>query len=257
MNDTQANGVNLPGTVRSKWDEMISAYNAIVAKINQISGSMTFRATSGKNVDGAELASRLESVLYKLYWACKSLEYIVEYHEKHAKSIDDSLRSMTEELPNTFPFNADVFFSFGYAALDLAAEVIHMMVETGIDEDHVYLTNVLDFLTKAESIYRDSLLCNLNTESKAGWLHQFRQYRVFVTHHGIVQPSSHFEYTASDHTVEINLYMLPDNPKKRPPTYEKKRELAPYCTETMVKELEAMAVLFGFIGKMIPTAELG
>ena len=48
--------------------------------------------------------------------------------------------------------------------------------------------------------------------------------------------------------------MLPDDPNKRPLTYKKKRELAPYCLEVVVKELGVMRVLFELIGHMIPDA---
>lgn len=259
VNYSQANKVKLPEIVHSKWDEMLEPYNSIITKIDQITrpGSRTFEAASGKTVDWTELLSTLMSVLYKLYWAGKSLEYLVEYYGSHTKSLEDSLRSMSEQLPDAFFFNADVFFSFGYGALDIAAEIIHMVVETGINENVVYFTTVLNFLTEPGSIYKDAVLDGLKRESDAGWLYQFRQYRIFVTHHGLVQPSAQFKYTASDHTVEINLHMLPDNPKKKPPTYGKKRELAPYCLEIIVKELEVMTVLFRFIEKMIPSTLLG
>lgn len=253
VNDSQTDRVNVPEIVHSKWDEMLGAYNPIIAKINQITrrGSATFKTSSERIVDVSEFVSRMGSTIYRLYWACKSLEWIMEFYGKHTKSIDDAQRGMTEPLPDTFNFNADVFFSFAYSALDIIAEVIHMMIQTGIEEDSVYFTSVLNFLTSSRSAYVDDTLNDLRRESDTGWIHEFRQHRIFVTHHGTVRTRSQFNYTAKDHTIEINLYMLPDDPKKRPPTYMKKRELAPYCLEVIVKELDVARVLFEFVGKLI------
>lgn len=252
-NDPHPDRVKLPEIVHSKWDEMLDAYNPIVSKTNQIArgGSATFETRSGRTVDLKEFSSRMDSAIYKLYWACKSLEWIMEFHEKRTKSIDDAERSMTEPIPEAFIFNADVFFSFAYGALDITAEVIHMVTQTGIEEDRVYFARVLEFLTSLEGDHADDTLNQLRIESDSGWIQELRQYRIFVTHHGTIRTRSQFKYTAKDHTVEINLYMLPDDPKKRPLTYKKKRELAPYCLEVMVKELDAMRVLFEVIGKLI------
>lgn len=253
MNDPQADRVELPEIVHSKWDEMLGAYNPIVTKINQIrhGGSATFKTSSERTVDLNEFTSKMDSAIYKLYWACKSLEWIMEFYEKHTKSIDDAERCMAEPVPIVFVFNADLFFSLAYSALDIAAEVIHMMTQTGIEQDRVYFASVLKFLTSSESDHADDTLNDLGIESNSGWIHEFRQHRILVTHHGTIRTRSQFKYTAKDHTVEINLYMLPDDPRKRPLTYEKKRELAPYCLEVIVKELDVMRVLFELIGKLI------
>jgi hypothetical protein len=252
VNDSQTDRVNVPEIVHSKWDKMLGAYNPIIAKINQITqSSPTFKTSSGRIVDANEFASRMGSAIYRLYWACKSLEWIMDFYEKHIKSIDDAQRAMTEALPDIFNFNADVFFSFAYSALDIIAEVIDMMIQTGIQKDRVYFTSVLNFLTSSRSAYVDDTLNDLRRESDTGWIHEFRQHRKFVTHHGTVRTRSQFKYIAKDHTIEINLYMLPDDPKKRPPTYMKKRELAPYCLEVIVKELDVVRALFEFVGKLI------
>jgi hypothetical protein len=252
VNDSQTDRVNVPEIVHSKWDEMLGAYNPIIAKINQITrSSPTFKTSSERIVDANEFASRMGSAIYRLYWACKSLEWIMDFYGKHTKSIDDAQRGMTEALPDIFNFNADVFFSFAYSALDIIAEVIHMMIQTGIQEDRVYFTSVLNFLTSSRSAYVDDTLKDLRRESDTGWIHEFRQHRKFVTHHGTLRTRSQFKYIAKDHTIEINLYMLPDDPKKRPPTYMKKRELAPYCLGVIVKELDVVRVLFEFVGKLI------
>jgi hypothetical protein len=248
VNDSQTDRVNVPEIVHSKWDEMLGAYNPIIAKINQITrSSPTFKTSSERIVDANEFASRMGSAIYRLYWACKSLEWIMDFYEKHTKSMHDAQRGVTEALPDIFNFNADVFFSFAYSALDIIAEVIHMMIQTGIQEDRVYFTSVLDFLTSSRSAYVDDTLNDLRRESDTGWIHEFRQHRKFVTHHGTVRTRSRFKYTAK----EINLHVLPDDPKKRPHTYTKKRELAPYCLEVIVKELDVVRVLFEFVGKLI------
>ncbi len=253
-NDAEGSRVRIPEIVHTKWDEMLDAYNPIIVKLNQITRqSSSFKSTSGKIVGCAELASRMESVSYKLYWACKSLEYLVEYYENRTKSLDESIRSMTEELPAALFFNLDVFFCFGYSALDFVAEIIHMLVSDGLKESNVYLTTVLNSLTSLMSTYEDRKLNEVREASDTGWIHEFRQYRNFVTHHGLIQPTpSQYRYTASEHTFEVNFCILPDNPKEKKPTYQKKREFEPYCLEVIVKELEAIATLFGFIGKIIP-----
>jgi hypothetical protein len=248
--------INVPDIVNSKWDEMVSKYNNIVARVNQKSSDQhqlmgSFKTRYGTVVNLNDFASRMESILYKLRWAANSLAYLIDFHERYAKSLDDSMRGMVELIPDTFIFNADVFFSFSYSALDIVGGIIDTVVETGIEKRWVYFTTVLEFLSSPKSPFAGSLLSDLKNESDAGWIHEFRLYRIFVTHHAAIKSKSHFKYTASDQTIEINLFMLPDDPLKTPPTHEKRRELALYCQETFVKELEVMKVLFEFLENLI------
>lgn len=254
MGDDSEVRVNVPAIVHSKWDEMIVEYNSVMTKINQITrqGSATFHRRSGRTVDLNELASRMGSIPYKLYWACKSLEYLTEFYAEHTKSFEEAEHSLTEEASDLFIFKADVFFSFAYSALDIVAEVMYMLVETDLNRKQVSFVNVLNSLTNSKNVEQvDDMFTALRKESDTGWIYEFRLYRVFVTHHGTIQLRGQFTYTAGDHTVEISLHMLPDNPRKRPLTFEKKRELAPYCLEVIVKELSVMKALFEFVGKLI------
>mgnify|MGYP001101790420 CR=1 FL=1 len=248
--------LKVPEIVHSKWDEMVARYNSVVAKVNQISFNhyqltAGFKTRSGIVVNLNDFDIKMRSVLYKLRWATKSLEYLIDFYERRTKSFDDTWRSIAEPIPDTFVFNADVFFSFAYSALDIAAGIIGMLVETGIKKGNVYFTNIMHLLADAKSQYAGPLLNELKTESDSGWIHEFRQYRIFFTHYAAIQPIGQLKYTANNKTTGINLYMLPDDPRSKPFTYERKREFAPYCQEVLVKELNVMAVLFEFVEKLI------
>lgn len=242
--------INLPEIVHSEWDEMLASYNSIIAKLNQYPQTPSFSTRRGIVVDMNDFASRMRAVLFKLLWAAKSLEYMTEFYGKYTGSLEGGMRGMSASIPDTFIFNADVFFCFAYSALDIVGGIIDLLVETGIEKRNVYFTTVLKYLA-GRSPFAGPVFTELKTESDTGWISEFRQYRVFVTHHAITHPRSHFRYTASDRKTEINLFVLPDDPRKIPPTYEKKRELVPYCQEVLVKELDVMKVLFEFAETLI------
>ena len=249
--DTQSNKVKVPDNVHKKWDAMMDEYNPIMARIDGMrqTGSTSFKSRSGKVVDLNELISTLSSVLYKLGWAGRSLEYLLEFQEKHGGSLEDAEQSLTEAIPDVLFFKADVFFSFAYSALDIAAEAINMLIETDLDDAQVYFRRVIDILTK--STYANDMFRMLQKESNEGWIHELRQYRIVVTHRQGISTQSSFSYTTRDHSVEINLYMIPDDPLKRPLAYEDKRELAPYCLDVIEKEIPIIEGLFKFMGTLI------
>jgi hypothetical protein len=237
--------INVPEIVHSKWDGMLAPYNSIIAKLNSYPQTASFGTRRGIVVDMNDFASRMQAVLFKLSWAAKSLEYMTEFYGKYTGSLEDSMRGMAASISDTFIFNADEFFCFAYSALDIVAGIVDLLVETGIEKRNVYFTTVVKYLA-GRSPFTGPVFSELKTKSDSGWINEFRQYRVFVTHHAITQPRSHFRYTATDRKTEINLFVLPDDPRKIPPTYEKKRELVPYCQEVLVKELDVMKVLFEF-----------
>jgi hypothetical protein len=246
--------LNVPDIIHTKWDEMLIPYNNIASKVKERSSDryeQSFKTRNGTVVDLRDFGSRLESVLYKLRWAAKGLEHLLNVYGKYTESIDASLRGMTESVTEDFFFYEDVFFYFGYSALDIVAGIIDKLLETGIKKRRVYFTTVLDFLATSKSPFVGSLIDDLKKESDTGWIYEFRQYRIFVTHHSTIRLQSRLSHTASSKTTEINLFMLPDDPSKTSCTYEKKRELAPYCLEVLAKELDVVKVLLGFIENLI------
>ncbi|MGA3406704.1 MAG: hypothetical protein ABSD49_13310 [Candidatus Bathyarchaeia archaeon] len=158
---------------------------------------------------------------------------------------------MTDSIPEDFIFYQDVFFYFAYSALDIVGGIIDTLVETDIDKRNVYFTTVLNFLASSKSPFAGPLFYELKKDSDTGWIHEFRQYRIFVTHHPAIRPRTRFSHTASSKTTEINLFMLPDDPSETSFTYEKKRELAPYCQEVLARELDVMKVLLEFVEKLL------
>jgi len=242
--------INVPEIVHSKWDEMLASYKSMIAKLDQYPQTPSFRTRRGIVVDMNDFTSRMQAVLFKLLWAAKSLEYMTEFYGKYTGSLEDGMRGMTASIPDTFIFNADAFFCFAYSALDIVGGIIDLLVETGIEKRNVYFRTVLEYLA-GQSPFAGRVFSELKTESDTGWIHEFRQYRVFVTHHAITRPRSLFRYTASDRKAEINLFVLPDDAGKIPSTYEKKRELVPYCQEVLVKELDVMKALFEFAETLI------
>lgn len=249
--------VNLPEIIHAKWDEMLVPYNSIIVKLNEFGWTPSFTTRRGIVVDIGDLASRTEAVRFKLLWAAKSLEYMAEFYGKYVGSFKNSMLAMAAStIPDTFIFNADAFFCFAYSALDIVSGIIDLLVETGIKKRRVHFTTVLDYLV-GQSPFARPVFTELKTESDTGWIGEFRQYRVFVTHHAITRPRSQFRYITSDRKAEINLFMLPDDPGKIPVTYEKKRELVPYCQEVLVKELDVIKVLFEFVETQIRGTKVG
>ncbi|MGA3405941.1 MAG: hypothetical protein ABSD49_09445 [Candidatus Bathyarchaeia archaeon] len=186
---------------------MLTAYNSIVAKLNERSSNrfeQSFKTRYGIVVNLRDFASRMDSVLYKR-WAAKSLEYLLEVYGKYTKSFHASIRGMTDFIPEDFIFHEDVFFYFAYSALDIVGGIIDTLVETAIDKRKVYFTTVLNFLASSRSPFAGSLIDELKKrDSDTGWIHEFRQYRIFVTHHSAIRPRSRFSHTASSETTEIN-----------------------------------------------------
>ena len=91
---------------------MLTAYNSIVAKLNERSSNrfeQSFKTRYGIVVNLRDFASRMDSVLYKR-WAAKSLEYLLEVYGKYTKSFHASIRGMTDFIPEDFIFHEDVFF---------------------------------------------------------------------------------------------------------------------------------------------------
>jgi len=246
--------LKVPDIIHTKYDEMLIPYNNIASKVNELSSNpfeQNFTTRNGIVVDLREFASRIESVLYKLRWAAKGLEQVLNVYDKYGGSLDARLRGMTDTVTEDLIFYEDVFFYFGYSALDIVAGIIDKLVETGIERRNVYFTTVLDFLASQDSPYARSTFTELQRDSYTGWIHELRQYRIFITHHSRIPLQSQFIHSQSDKTTEINLFLLPDDPSETPCTYEEKRKLGPYCVEALSKELDVVKVLLEFIEKLI------
>lgn len=252
VDSTPKKRVNVPEIIHTKWDEMLTPYFSIASKVKERSSNLieqSFKTRYGIVVDLRDFVSRMESVIYKLRWATSGLEYLLEVSGKYTGSYDASMRGFTDAIPEEFIFQEDVFFSFAYSALDIVGGIIDKLVETGISKRKVSFTTVLDFLASSRS---SELIDELKKDSDTGWIHEFRQYRIFVTHHSAIRPHNRFTHTMSSKTTEINLFMLPDDPRKTPFSYdEKKRELAPYCQEVLAKELDVMKALLEFVETLI------
>ncbi len=239
--------LRIPEIFHSKWDEMLLRYNSIIDRVNKISfnhyqRTARFRTRYGIVVNLNDFGSRMSSVLYKLQWAMRSLEYLTEFHEKRAKFREELFRG----IPEAFVFNADVFFCFAYTALDVIAGVIDKVVETGIKARDISFVNVIDFLAGPNSPYIGSVFLELKSESKAGWIYEFRQYRVFFTHYGRIPLWGELRSAG-----EVKHFMLPDDPQNNPFDHKKEREIAPYCQEVLLKELDLMTALLDFVDKVI------
>ncbi len=140
--------VNVPEIIHTKWDEMLTPYISIASKVKERSSNrfdQSFKTRYGIVVDLRDFASRMESVLYKLGWAARSLEYLLEVYGKYTGSFDASMRGMTDSIPEDFIFQEDVFFYFAYSALDIVGGIIDTLVETGIDKRNVSFHNCIGF----------------------------------------------------------------------------------------------------------------
>lgn len=254
VDSTPKKRLNVPEIIHTKWDEMLTPYNSIVSKVKERSSNrfeQSFTTRYGIVVDLRDFAYRMESLLYKLRWAARGLEQMLEVYGKYSGSLDASIRGITAPIPEDFIFYEDVFFYFAYSALDIVGGIIDALVGTDIAKRKVYFSTVLDFLASSRSPYAGCLIDELKKDSETGWIHEFRQYRIFVTHHSAIYPRTQFSYIASSKTAEVNLFMLPDDPSEVSFTYEKKRELAPYCQEVLARELDVMKVLLEFVKKLM------
>jgi hypothetical protein len=243
--------IKLPEIFHSKWDEVLLQRDSIMTRLNghleNLKQHFTTRRGIVVNID--ELGSRVEAVYFKLFWAAKRLEYLMEFHGKCTGSLEDRFRAATSGASDDFMFNADVFFYLAYSALDIVGGIIDLLVKTG--KKKVYFATVMKYLASEQSFTR-SIFIKLEAESGAGWIHEVRRYRVFVTHHATMHGTvQSLIRGGTRRRSEIIPFMLPDDPDKTPTTYEKKRELAPYSLEVLLKELDVIKVLFEFVASLI------
>jgi hypothetical protein len=235
---------------------MIKSYNHISQRVDSITSKRglsmaNFRTKDGSVIEYYQFALRMASILDKIYFAAKCVEYLGKIYKQRTKSHEVAIDSITKTLPHDFTFYMDVFFTFSYSAFDYVAQVLHMMINTGLKEDQVYFANVIQSLASPKSPNSCLLFDALIKESEKGWIYELRHYRVFTAHHATIPLTRRFSYTAKDQTVEILDAMLPDNPKDAPHTFNKKRELVPYCVDVLSKELDSMKDIFDFIGSLI------
>jgi hypothetical protein len=247
--------INVPDIIHSKWDEMLTPYHNIFGKLNERLSKpfeQSYKTRYGNVVNIRDFASRIDSVRYKLTYAVKSLEYLLGVYGKYSVSFEASERAMTDSISEDFIFQEDVFFYFAYSALDIVGGIIDTLVETGLDKHEVSFTKVFDFLASTtKSPFVGSLIDELKKDSDKGWICELRQYRNFVTHHSAIHPKLRFSASNRNKTIEINLFMLPDDPNETSFAYEKKRELVPYCQEVLTRELDVMKVLLEFVEKLM------
>ncbi len=248
--------LDLAKTTDEKWDSLNDSYNRIVDRINEIScnhhlQTAAFRTTDGTAINLNEFNEKMLTLHYKLRYACVSLEYLRNVYRQFSDTLDKAMKAMTESISEDFIFHTDVFFIFGYSAFDIVAGILDMMTQTGLQKKEVNFYNVIEAL--ASSNYSDThpIFRTLKQENKTGWIREFRRYRVFLVHYSTMRLQKEFKYTARDQTIEINFFLLPDDPEKRPYEYNSKRELVPYCEKVMEKELDAIKELFDFTRTLI------
>jgi len=248
--------IELPETFHNTWNQMIDSYNKIIDRVNENSfdhykPTAAFETLDGTLVNLTEFSDKIKSILYKLRYASASLAQLREVYQQKAGKLEDAMKAMTESISEEFVFRMDVFFSFAYSAFDIVAGILHMVTRTGLQDNEVYFATVIPKLVSSTSFSANQLFIDLRKESESGWIYDLRQYRVFGAHYALVPLVKEFRYLAKDQSTEINLFMLPDNPKKRPFTYNKKRELVPYCEGTLIKEFDVMTQLFDYVATLV------
>lgn len=184
------------------------------------------------------------SVSQKLY----SLEYFaaqvaglqpIETWERLVSDDGQSVKLSTDMM--TYGFKANMYLDCilmnAMASLDTLAHEINILYglwdlgSTSPRRQDVYIGSVREELARSRSSKK--LTAYLLDELQKPWYEVFKGYRTCTTHESLVAPDVEFKTTWYTGQLKQLGVKLPDDPKVRPFTYARNRELKSYCEETV------------------------
>jgi len=253
---------NLGRVVEEAWASYLNSANQIAdcldkhfahTKEGEQLPPIRLKERNGVEFDIRRLVMQLSAVDYKLAYAASSLDYLTKEYKKREQKINQDHFADGGPVSEEVLFHIDVFFCFLSSALDFAAWILDLVFEIELKDTHVDFVNVIRHLSHRENC--DELLFKrLNEEIETGWLKEFFGYRHYVTHWSFIVPHHQWKWTAKDKTIEVTVFMLPDDPRASPVAYEKGVELTRYCEEVLTNTLNTISEVFGQVLSQIPDA---
>jgi hypothetical protein len=144
---------------------------------------------------------------------------------------DDKL--VVDQYPDTEEFGLyanlllDGILMNAMSTLDTLAHEIRMLYRFNQVPHNIYISTIKDCLTRDHA--HCALTVYLASELAKPWFDTFATYRHCTTHESLVGPNIRFEISAITKDLQLASLPLPDNPRCRPFTYKRGRELKSYC----------------------------
>lgn len=246
--------------VEKAWASYLNSANEVVdcldrhfahAKEEKQIPPFRIKKRSGAEVNISRLAEQIIAVDYKLRYVIKSLDYLMKEYKKREEKLNQNHFADAGPISEEVLFQIDVFFWFLSSALDFLGWILHLTYGTELKETDVDFVNVIRYLSRTEN-RGEPLFKKLKEEIDAGWLKKFFGYRHYVTHWSFIVPRYGWKWTAEAKTIEVTIFMLPDDPRASPVTYEKRVELTAYCEEVLTNTLNTIPRVLGQVLNQIP-----
>lgn len=231
-------------------NKMWSSYNEKIGKrLAGMAEPPLYLITTGrgKTFDLRQFENRTSSIHYKIKYAAMSLEELSKMYEAQLEAIKQKqdLLGNTVRLTEALLFHIDIFFSFLHSALDYSSWMLYYTHDVKLIPQHVTLKKVIENLSSKKRRGSNPLFTKLKAEFKSpGWIFEFEGYRDFITHFARLVPNRQIHFSADTGRTETTIFLLPDDPTTEPLTYEKDRELVPYCKDTIVLAINAISSVF-------------
>jgi hypothetical protein len=239
-----------------KWfdeplDKMWSSYNEKIGKrLAPMAQPPLFLITTskGRTIDLRQFEDRTSSIHYKIKYAAMSLEELTKMYQAQLSAIQDrhDYLGNTVRLTEALLFHTDIFFSFLHSALDYSSWMLYYTHDVKLIPQHVTLRKVVENLTSKKRKAINPLISKLRRdfEGPEGWVFQFEGYRDYTTHFARLVPQRQIHFSSDVGKMETTIFLLPDDPTVQPHTFEKNRELVPYCKETMISVIRTISSVF-------------
>jgi len=121
----------------------------------------------------------------------------------------------------------DGFLMNTMSALDILAHEIKVLYRFNRVPNRIYIHTIKGCLVREHPLC--ALTKHLSTELAKPWFDTFSKYRHCTTHESLVGANVRFEASLITGDLQDAYVPLPDDPRRKPFTYRKERELKSYC----------------------------
>ncbi len=225
-----------------KTDSMTDYYDKIVNKLNKE------RSDNIKTINGVEIN---KSDFYKShFYSWQRLQYSgaflrgVKEYQKWRSRQESSISLFLAKRSGKMMLHIEVFFMMLCSSYEMLAWELNYVFPTQKSDNEISFTCVVNYLTGKKRKVVHSFLKTLKDHNKT-WIKYIRNYRDYIVHRGILPTKTHW---GRNGLIPI---MLPDNPKCSKLKYSKKRELAEYCKESLLKSIELFRDFYKFINSQL------
>jgi hypothetical protein len=231
------------------FGKLWTSYNEKIGKpLQSMTKPPRFIVTTskGRTFDLSRLEDRTKAIYYKIKYAARSLEELTKMYEAQLEALKqkNDLLGGSVKLTEDLSFHTDVFFSFLHSAMDYSSWMLYYTYDVKLIPQHVTLKKVVENLSSKKRKDVPATLRTLKKEFQVpGWIFEFEGYRDYVTHFARLETTRQIRFSAET-GLEVSIFLLPDDPTVVPVTYAKKRELVPYCNNTILSVIGTVSIVF-------------